>query len=504
MRLGLTRTTLVFLVILLMAWTASARVETEGAVTGTWIPEDNPYIVTGDLIVPEEDFLEIEAGVEILLYPGVDIIVHGHLTVLGDDKEPVKLTALDPEHPWGGIRLSTTREPTYIQYMMIERTLQGVRLDGCELEMRSSYIESEMRGLSFFDRSALKIVDCRVDLSSESSEVRMLDGAWSTLQALDCDFSLVNSYNSPNLLIKAVNLNDVSGEITGSTFEINSLPTAYAINITSGSDILLNRCTVVLDSYGSPQGLRPTVVRAVSSIAEIRHLSVDLNSNGWPSSAIFAADRARVGIINSIIANTSGQSIGDNYPIDVQQGGDLSDVVLSYTCLYDMSDFVPLSGAVIDRETIIDDNPLWENPSEGDYHLTEVSPCINAGSSNTGLDPDGSDPDLGCYSFYLTDYSGDERSVLPEVFHLNRAYPNPFNASTRFSIDLAEGSQLRVDVFDVLGRHVQRIAEGAYAGGRHAFTWNARSANHPVASGVYLLQVEANGRMATERVVLVR
>ncbi|MCB2200137.1 T9SS type A sorting domain-containing protein [bacterium] len=504
MRLGLTRLTLVFFAVLLTAWSASALVETEGAVTGTWTSEDNPYIVTGDLIVPEEEFLEIGPGVEVLLHPGVDIIVYGYLTVLGDPKDQVKLTSLDPDEHWGGIRLVETREPTFIQNMMIERTSQGIRVDGGEVELRASHIESETRGLSFFDRSALKLVDLTINMTSESSDARLLDGAWSTITAEDCTFEMVNSYDSPNLVIKSVNLNDVSGSISNSSFDIQTSPTAYAINIVSGSDLLINRCTVTLNSNGSPQGMRPTVIRGVGSIVEIRHLTIDLDSNGWPASAIFAADRARIGVINSIIANTSGHAISDNYPVDVQQGGDIADVVLSYSCLYDMSEFVPLNGAVLDRESIITDDPMWQNPQQGDYHLNVNSPCINAGSSNTGLDPDGSDPDLGRYSYYMLDNGNEVAAVLPEAFELTRAYPNPFNATTRFSVELAEGSQLRVDVFDILGRHVQRIAEGAYAGGRHAFTWDAQSADRPVASGVYLLHVEANGRMATERLVLVR
>lgn len=504
MRLGLTRLTLVFLAVLLTAWSASALVETEGAVTGTWTPEDNPYIVTGDLIVPEEEFLEIEAGVEVLLHPGVDIIVHGRLTVYGDPKDMVKLNAIDSQDPWGGIRLVETREPTFIQGMLIENTSQGIRVDGSELEMHDSVVDTDLRGLSFFDRSALKLIGVTINLTSEASDARLLDGAWSTLTAEDCLFEMVSRYDSPNLVMKPVNLNDVTGGISFSSMQVRTTLPAYAINLYSGSDFMLDHCLISLDSFGSNQGSRPTLVRAIGSIVDIRHLTADINSNGWPSSAIFAADRARVSVINSILANTSGEAINDNYPIDVQQGGDIADVMLSYSCLYDMSEFVPLNGAVIDRETIINGNPMWQDPDQGDYHLTLDSPCINAGSSNTGLDPDGTVPDLGRYSYYLLDVDPDVSTVRPESFELSRAYPNPFNATTRFSIELAEGSNLRVDVFDILGRHVQRIAEGRYTGGRHAFTWNAQSANHPVTSGVYLLHVEANGRMATERLVLVR
>jgi hypothetical protein len=51
-------------------------------------------------------------------------------------------------------------------------------------------------------------------------------------------------------------------------------------------------------------------------------------------------------------------------------------------------------------------NPLFVNPSTGDYHLNETSPCIGAGTNNAPpadfdghlrADPPGSNPDLGAY-----------------------------------------------------------------------------------------------------------
>ncbi len=47
----------------------------------------------------------------------------------------------------------------------------------------------------------------------------------------------------------------------------------------------------------------------------------------------------------------------------------------------------------------IDNNPIFWNPLNGDYHLQSGSPCIDAGDPGSPLDPDGSIVDMGAYYF---------------------------------------------------------------------------------------------------------
>ncbi|TSA27318.1 PKD domain-containing protein [bacterium] len=47
----------------------------------------------------------------------------------------------------------------------------------------------------------------------------------------------------------------------------------------------------------------------------------------------------------------------------------------------------------------IDADPLFLDPANGDYHLTENSPCINAGDPESPLDPDGTIADMGAYYY---------------------------------------------------------------------------------------------------------
>lgn len=73
----------------------------------------------------------------------------------------------------------------------------------------------------------------------------------------------------------------------------------------------------------------------------------------------------------------------------------------------------------------------------------------------------------------------------------------------RFAIPRAGRATL--DVFDVAGRRVRRLAEGVREAGEHDVAWDERDADGgAVAAGVYFLRLDTENGVATRKVVLVR
>jgi hypothetical protein len=58
-----------------------------------------------------------------------------------------------------------------------------------------------------------------------------------------------------------------------------------------------------------------------------------------------------------------------------------------------------INGDSCDAFFNIFEDPLFVNPSGGDYHLTEDSPCIDAGDPTSPLDPDSTIADIGAFYF---------------------------------------------------------------------------------------------------------
>ncbi|MDP8205388.1 MAG: T9SS type A sorting domain-containing protein [Candidatus Electryonea clarkiae] len=95
--------------------------------------------------------------------------------------------------------------------------------------------------------------------------------------------------------------------------------------------------------------------------------------------------------------------------------------------------------------------------------------------------------------------------TLPTEFELGSPYPNPFNPTVVVPFTTPSVSDIRLTVFDILGREVIRLIDGKSEVGRHKVVWNGTDSNGiPVSSGVYLINMKAGDYSATQKAVLVK
>jgi hypothetical protein len=99
----------------------------------------------------------------------------------------------------------------------------------------------------------------------------------------------------------------------------------------------------------------------------------------------------------------------------------------------------------------------------------------------------------------LTGMDADQKPSVPRSFLL-RAYPNPFNSATIVELDLGERQDLRIEVYDVLGRRQATMHEGSLSAGTHRWPFHAGG----LPSGMYLLRAVTAGEVRTVRMLLVR
>ena len=82
--------------------------------------------------------------------------------------------------------------------------------------------------------------------------------------------------------------------------------------------------------------------------------------------------------------------------------------------------------------------------------------------------------------------SGDVVENTPNKFELYPAFPNPFNPSTRISYYLPETGNIKISIYDVLGRKTAELFSGTMIQGFHNIEWNGSANNgSPVSSGIY-------------------
>ncbi|MCB0721763.1 MAG: T9SS type A sorting domain-containing protein [Ignavibacteriae bacterium] len=77
----------------------------------------------------------------------------------------------------------------------------------------------------------------------------------------------------------------------------------------------------------------------------------------------------------------------------------------------------------------------------------------------------------------------------PESFKLHQNYPNPFNPSTNIKFDITKSSNVRLTVYDMLGKEVKTLFTGDLNAGSYEYNFNAEG----LTSGVYFYRLFANG-----------
>jgi hypothetical protein len=89
------------------------------------------------------------------------------------------------------------------------------------------------------------------------------------------------------------------------------------------------------------------------------------------------------------------------------------------------------------------------------------------------------------------------------TFRMLPAYPNPFRAGTRLGFDLMEDGPVEIAVFDVQGRKVAVLHEGALPPGRHEVVWEGNDRRgRSVGRGIYFIRVRTRTEQAAQRVIL--
>jgi len=84
------------------------------------------------------------------------------------------------------------------------------------------------------------------------------------------------------------------------------------------------------------------------------------------------------------------------------------------------------------------------------------------------------------------------------------AWPNPTRGACRLSFTLAAAGEVILDVYDLSGRPVARVASGQFETGTHSITWDGRDRSGArVSAGHYFLRLESGGQVAAGRLVVI-
>jgi hypothetical protein len=93
----------------------------------------------------------------------------------------------------------------------------------------------------------------------------------------------------------------------------------------------------------------------------------------------------------------------------------------------------------------------------------------------------------------------EENSVLTS-FNLQQNFPNPFNPSTTINYSLPVSGNVKLTVYNILGRKVATIVDGYKAAGNYSVLFNGSN----LASGIYMYRLEAGNYSFVKKLTLIK
>jgi hypothetical protein len=92
------------------------------------------------------------------------------------------------------------------------------------------------------------------------------------------------------------------------------------------------------------------------------------------------------------------------------------------------------------------------------------------------------------------------RTSAPHKYSLSQNYPNPFNPSTKIKFELQNGCNVKIIVYDLLGRTIKTLLNEYVDSGAHEITFDATS----IPAGVYFYKLSTDNFSDIKRMILLK
>jgi hypothetical protein len=102
--------------------------------------------------------------------------------------------------------------------------------------------------------------------------------------------------------------------------------------------------------------------------------------------------------------------------------------------------------------------------------------------------------------FAIATSDGEQEIELPTDLQLLPNYPNPFNPTTTIRWQQQHTGNVRLDLYDISGRHIKKFADATFNAGLQSVILDASN----LTSGVYMVRLESSNQRVTQKVVLMK
>ena len=149
---------------------------------------------------------------------------------------------------------------------------------------------------------------------------------------------------------------------------------------------------------------------------------------------------------------------------------------------------------------------VWKKPSTGGQYRADGGQVVFISGRPYRMEPSELKFNVEyILSNFLNISSVPQKENIPVKFSLEQNYPNPFNAQTIITYSLPQLSDIKLDIFDILGKHIKTLVNKKMPEGVHKNQWDGTN-NKGVhtASGIYYVRLITNDYTETRKIIYLR
>jgi predicted outer membrane repeat protein len=468
-----------------------------GEVSGTWTAEGSPYYVDGHLEIANGETLIFEPGVKVAVRGPFHFTVQGCVKAEGTLDSNIVFTRSNPNLWWDGFDYDSTpatNDTSVFDYCLFE---YGKGLGSGDLVNGGSfaigyYDKIQISNSTFRYNEATTALAAGGAIALRESDILIKNCTFHNNYSPHAGGAICVAYNSNPIISKCVFYDNYATDYAGAVMiYVNANP------------IISNN--LFFNNYADRGGALIFYINAGGIL--INNTIADNTANY--GGAIFFYSGSSPEIINNIIWGNTASLSGNQVRIE------------SYSCKPDFyycdieGGQEGFSGAVHTGDYLfnIDQDPIFSiEPGEPTYSLMDVSPCYNMGTPDTSA---------WFYPEYLpqTCLGGNTRIFngridigayeLPEIVGIHDVkltdeawfvYPNPFVEKVTIEIDLAELSEVTIELFNLMGDRVRNTEILHLPSGQNELSRNLSD----LPDGVYFMTIRYSDTVLTKKLLKTR
>ncbi len=465
---------LLFFILFVLCVGLYAQTDVSGIQSGVWAKASSPYNVTDTIIVPAGDTLTIEAGVTVNFQGHYKFYVYGTIMALGTETDSIIFTAENHTEGWFGVRIDTASTLSNFRY--------------CKFEYGIT------EGDNFPDQHGGAVC---LNVSDAVFE--------------HCVFENNQAFGSDNGMGGAVyGLNTGNSHFSNCIFRNNS---GYAegggVKLSGDTGSIFDSCEFIGNSilYGGGG----VCLYGCNNTRFFRNLFVDNYTQYFAGGAVLVETNCQqIQFVNcTMYGNQALGGDGGGVEIAYSDASFTNCIVQNNTGAYSDNIYLDYGYAEINYcNTPVPDDATGSNnintdaffvdADNGDFHLAENSPCIDAGIDSLEItdaynnqilviDLDTNEyagimPDMGCFEFDTT-HTENIASYENEKITI---YPNPAIDYIKISSDKNIES---IELLDINGKVLIKKQGNQII--------NIRG----LKSGVYILKIQAGNKFVLKKII---